>query len=140
MFYALLKANPDLEMRSIDEIIEEAQQAMAASFREAFAQGGSEAAREIRMRMNAFFASPAASQAAPQASRPPEPAIDKPEGARREFRDRPAKPALRAILLGVAAILALAMWHARAARILPACALLIGLGAFLRDWRDEAGE
>jgi len=125
-------------MRTIDEIIEDAQRAAAESLRTAFASGGAEIASAFRARMEAAVeqgsapvddapanaASTAAGGEAPRLETTPEPIV---------------KPALRAVLLSAAAMLTLALWHARAARILPACAVLIGLGVVLRDWSGEDG-
>ena len=120
-------------MRTIDEIIDDAQRAAAESLRAAFASGGAEIASALRARMEAAV----------------EPARDAPadatsaaaggEAPRLEMPELIAKPALRAVLLSAAAMLTLALWHARAARILPACALLIGLGVVLRDLSGEDG-
>ncbi len=126
-------------MRTIEDIIEDAQRMVAETLREAFAVGGSEAAVEIRARAEALF-EPIAEPVRylPRRAETPRAAG---EPAHRQSQRQPAgKPSMRAILLGAAALLTLALAHARAARILPACALLLGLGALLQNWSDENGE
>jgi len=122
-------------MRSIDDIIADACQAAAGSLREAFAQGGVERAVELKTRFETAFLKdpmePASEVSAKDAI------VVRLEHPRREEPRRPSKPRARAILLGVIAILTLALCHARAARLLPAYALLIGLGALLRDWTED---
>ena len=124
-------------MPTIDDIIDDAQRAAAESLRAAFELGRAEIASEARARMEALFDAVPASAA----EAPPEAAALKAAGeASRRAADAPVvKPALRAVLLSAAAMLTLALWHARAARILPACATLIGLGILLRDWSSEDG-
>lgn len=120
-------------MRTIDEIIDDAQRAAAESLRAAFASGGAEFASAFRARMEAAV-EPAS---APVDDKPADAAF--PTAADGETPEPIMKPALRAVLLSAAAMLTLALWHARAARILPACAVLIGLGVVLRDWSGEDG-
>jgi hypothetical protein len=124
-------------MRSIDDIIADACQTAAGSLREAFALGGLERAAALKARFETALldgsATPgpvgsAKDEMSAQAERP------RHEPPRRDPLPRPGP---RAILLGVIAILTLALCHARAARLLPAYALLIGLGALLRDWTED---
>lgn len=122
-------------MRSIDDIIANACQTAAGSLREAFALGGVERAVELKARFEtAFLYSPVEPASEVAAN---DPIVAPREHSHTDAPRRPPKPRPRAILLGVIAILTLALCHARAARLLPAYALLIGLGALLRDWSED---
>jgi hypothetical protein len=120
-------------MRNIDEIIAEAEQAIADAHRQAFALGRAEAALELKARMEALLApSTEPGEAGPSLE------ADRADGSPLRKAHRPAtRPALLALLLGAAAILSLALAHARAARTFPACVLLVALGALLRNWTAE---
>lgn len=125
-------------MRSIDDIIADACQTAAGSLREAFALGGVERAVELKARFETTLldgsAEPARENSANDATnaQPERPSDEEPR------RYRLPKPGPRVILLCAIAILTLALCHARAARLLPAYALLIGLGALLRDWTEDS--
>lgn len=125
-------------MRSIDDIIADACQTAAGSLREAFALGGVERAVELKARFETALLDGSAETARENSAndaiiaRPKRPHHQEPR------RYRPPKPGPRVILLGVIAILTLALCHARAARLLPAYALLIGLGSLLRDWTEDS--
>lgn len=119
-------------MRSIDDIIADACQTAAGSLREAFVLGGVEHAVELKARFETGFLDGSA-EPAPQPS-----GNVQAEHSRHHEPRRPPKPGPRVILLGIIAILTLALCHARAARLLPAYALLIGLGALLRDWTEDS--
>lgn len=118
-------------MRSIDDIIANACEAAAASLREAFALGGVERAIELQKTLETALVS-----VGPTLQATADDAIARDEHCRQEASPS-SKPRSRAILLGLIAILTVALGHARAARYLPACALLIGLGALLRDWTED---
>jgi hypothetical protein len=124
-------------MRSIDDIIADACQTAAGALREAFALGGVERAVELKARFETVFLDGPVAPASEVSAN--DPIVVQRERSRREEPEprRPPKPRPRAILLGVIAILTLALCHARAARLLPAYALLIGLGALLRDWSED---
>ena len=124
-------------MRSIDDIIADACQTAAGSLRDAFALGGVERAVELKTRFEtAFLDGPVEPTSEVSAN---EPVVMQQEHSRREDPRRlpNPRPRPRTVLLGVMAILTLALCHARAARLLPAYALLIGLGALLRDWSED---
>jgi hypothetical protein len=55
LLHELQEPNPEHPMRSIDDIIAEAQKATAASVREAFEAGRAHIASELKARMAAFF-------------------------------------------------------------------------------------
>ena len=122
-------------MRSIDDIIADACQTAAGSLREAFALGGVERAVELKARFEKAFSDGPVEPASDIYAN--DPILAQRERSHREEPRRPPKPRARVILLGVLAILTLALCHARATRLLPAYALLIGLGALLRDWSED---
>ena len=134
MFYDLLDVS-ELYMRSIDDIIADARQAAADSLREAFGLAAAERAIELRARFAKAFPEP---PIGPAREAPSDGATaSQGEPSRGEEPRTQRKLGQRAMLLSIVAILTLALWHARAARLLPACALLIGLGALLSDWSED---
>jgi hypothetical protein len=122
-------------MRSIDDIIADAQQRAERSLREAFALAAVERAVELKARYETAFLDHRPEPA--HKAVVDEGAVTKGDHLCRQTPRPQSKPGRRAILLGVVALLTLALWHARAARLLPAYALLIGLGALLREWTED---